>query len=90
MITKVREVLTIIKEAAQKFDGERFNLRKLNELEVWKEYEIEIADRFAALEILSDGEDINRTWENTKENIRTSAKKSLVLHELKQHNQWFD
>ena len=31
---------------------ERFNLRKLNELEVRKEYQIEIANRFAALENL--------------------------------------
>jgi hypothetical protein len=31
------------------FGGERFNLRKLNELEVRKEYRIEITNRFAAL-----------------------------------------
>ena len=30
----VREKLALSKQAAQKFDGERFNLRKLNELEV--------------------------------------------------------
>jgi hypothetical protein len=33
VVAKVREIL-----AAQKFDGERFNLRKLNELEVKKKY----------------------------------------------------
>jgi hypothetical protein len=27
MVTKVREILAIIKEAAQKFDGEKCNLR---------------------------------------------------------------
>jgi hypothetical protein len=58
-------------------DGERFNLRKLSELEVRKQYHIEISNRFAALENLTDGEDI-------KENIKTSAKESLGLHELKQ------
>jgi hypothetical protein len=42
------------------------------------------------LEILSDGEDINRAWENVKENIKTSARQSLGLHELKQHKPWFD
>jgi hypothetical protein len=36
------------------------------------------------LENLSDDEDINRAWENIKENIKTSAKGSLGLHELKQ------
>jgi hypothetical protein len=34
MVANVRERLAVSKLAAQKFDGERFNLRKLNELEV--------------------------------------------------------
>ena len=42
VVAKVRERLTVIKEAAQKFDGEKFNFRKLNELEVRKQYQIEI------------------------------------------------
>ena len=42
------------------------------------------------MENLSDGEDINRDWENIKENIKTSAKESLGLHELKQQKPWFD
>jgi len=29
-------------------------------------------------------------WENIKENIKTSAKESLCMHELKQRNLWFD
>ena len=39
---------------------------------------------------LSDNEDINRAWENIKQNIKTSAKGSLGLHELKHHLRWFD
>jgi len=42
------------------------------------------------LENLSDDEDVNRAWENTKANIKTSATESLNLHELKHHNPWFD
>ena len=57
----------------------------LNELEFRKHYQIEITNRFAALENLSDGKDIKRAWENIKENIKTSAKDSLGLHKLKQH-----
>ena len=49
----------------------RLNLRKLNELEVRKQYQIEISDTFAALENLSDGEDINRAWENITRNVIT-------------------
>jgi len=32
--------MVVSKQAAQKFDVERFNLRKLNELEVRKQYQI--------------------------------------------------
>ena len=82
--------MAVSKKAAQKFDGERFNLRKLNELEVRKQYEIENANRFAALENLSDDEDINTAWQNIKENIKTTAKESLSVHELKHHKPRFD
>ena len=70
----MRERLAVNKKAAQKFDGERFNLRKLNELEVKKKYQIEITNRFAALENSDVDDDVNRAWENIKENIKTSAK----------------
>jgi len=74
-LQKVREKLAVSKQAAHRFDGERFNLRKINEVEVRKQYQIEITNRFAALENLSDDEDINRAWENINENIKTSAKR---------------
>jgi len=63
------------------FDRRRFNLRKLNELEVRKQYQIEVKKRPAALENLSDSKDINRAWENIKENIKTSAKETRSLYE---------
>jgi hypothetical protein len=49
VVAKVRERLAVSKEAAQKSDVETFNLRKQNELEVRKQYQIEISNRFAAL-----------------------------------------
>jgi glycine betaine/choline ABC-type transport system substrate-binding protein len=87
---KLRERLAVRIQAAQKSFEERFNLRKLNELEVRKQYQIEISNRFAASENLSDSEDINMAWESVKENIKTSAKQSLDPLELKQHRPWFD
>jgi hypothetical protein len=42
------------------------------------------------LENLNISEDINRAWENMKENINISAQESLGLHERKQHKPWFD
>jgi hypothetical protein len=32
VVVKVRESLAVSKQAAHKFDGERFNLRKLNDV----------------------------------------------------------
>jgi hypothetical protein len=59
VVAKVKEILAVSKKTAQKSDGEIFNLRKLNELEVMKQYQIKISKRFAALENLSYSEDIN-------------------------------
>ena len=90
VVAKLRERLAVSKQAAQKFEGERFNLRKLKELEVMEKYQIEITNRFAAFENLNVDEDVNRVWENIKENIKTSGTESLGLHEWKQHKPWFD
>jgi len=67
---------------------ERFNLRKLSELKVRKQYQIEIT--FAALENLNDSKDINSAWENIRENFKSSAKEFPGLYKLKQHEPWCD
>jgi DNA repair ATPase RecN len=90
LIAKVRERLSVGKQAAQRFDRQRFNLKKLNELQVRKQYQTEIVNRFAAVENLNDDEDVNRVCENIKENIKTSTKANPGLQELKQHKPWFD
>ena len=90
MIAKVRERLAVGKQAAQRFDRQIFNLRKLNEPEVREHYQIEITNRFAAFKNSDDDEDVNRIWENIKENIQTSAKEILGLNEFKQNKPWFD
>jgi len=82
--------LAVRKKTAQRSDGIRFNLRKLNDLEVRKQYQIEITNTFSALENVSEDEDINRAWESIKENIKTSAAESLGMHEMKQHKPWFN
>jgi len=90
VVAKFGERMPVSKEAAQTFDVGRYYLRKLSELEGCKQYQIQISKRFAALENLNDSEDINMAWENIKENIKTSAKESLGLYELKQHKPLFD
>jgi hypothetical protein len=79
VVATVRESSAVSIQAAQKFHGERFNVRKLNELEVRKHYQMDITNRYAVMGNLWDDEDTNRVWENIK-----------GLHELKQHKPWFD
>jgi hypothetical protein len=59
VVGEVRGSLAVSKQAAQKFDVQRFYLRKPNELEVRKQYQIEKSKWFAVLENLQDSEDIN-------------------------------
>ena len=47
-------------------------------MEVRTQYQIKTSNRFAALKNF-DSEDINRAWEDIKENIKISAKDSLLL-----------
>ena len=75
MVAQVRERLTVSKQAAKKFEEERFNLRKLYELEIKKQYQIKIANRFTALKNLSNSEDIDRAWENIKEISKPQIKR---------------
>jgi hypothetical protein len=45
---------------------ERFNLKKLNEVEGKEQYHVEILNRFAALENLDPEVDTNKSWETVK------------------------
>jgi hypothetical protein len=62
-------MISVSKQARQKFDLERFELRKLNDIKVKEKY-MEISNRFAALENLDESLDINSAWESIKENIK--------------------
>jgi len=44
VIAKVRERLAVGKQDAQRYDRQRFNLRKLNEPEVREMYQIELTN----------------------------------------------
>ena len=83
VVAKVRERLAVNKQAAQNFDVERLSLRKLNKLEVRKQYQIKISNKFADFENISDSEEMHKAWENIKENKQISAIECLGLYELK-------
>jgi hypothetical protein len=58
-LNTIRERMAVSKQAAQKSDVERFNLRELNKLEVRKQHKIKISNRSGALKSLKYSEDIN-------------------------------
>jgi hypothetical protein len=77
VVAKVKERLAVNKERSQRFNMERFNLKKLNDVEGKEQFGVEVSNRFAALEDLDTEVEINSAWETIRENIKTSAKGSL-------------
>jgi hypothetical protein len=71
-------------------DMERLNLKKLNEGEVKKQYQVTISNKLAVLENLGNNGDINRVWDTIREDTKISAKDCLNHCELKHHKPWFN
>jgi hypothetical protein len=65
-------------------------LREPNDVEVTEKYQVEISNRFAALESLDESLDIINAWESIRENVKTLAKDNLGYHRLKRNKPWFD
>jgi hypothetical protein len=89
-VAKLRETISVSKPARRKCDLERFDLKKLNDIEVKEKYQVKISNRFAAVDNLYESCDINNGWESIRENIMTSAKDNLAYHRLKHKKPWFD
>jgi hypothetical protein len=53
-VAKLRERISVSKRARQKFELERFDLKKLDDIEIKEKYQVEISNRFAALESLDE------------------------------------
>jgi hypothetical protein len=60
-----------------------------DDVEVKEKYQVEISNRFGALENLHESLGINNAWES-RENIKTSTKENLGYHKLKHNKPWFD
>jgi hypothetical protein len=86
-VAKVRERLVVNKQRPQRPDMERFNLKKLNDVEGKEQFRVEVSNRFADLDTEVE---TNSTWETFRENIKISAKESLGYFELKKQKPWFD
>jgi hypothetical protein len=83
-VEKVKERLAVNKQRSHRFNMERFNLKKLNDVEGKKQFRVEVSkDLDAEVEINSD-------WETIRENIKITAKESLGYFELNKHKPWCD
>jgi hypothetical protein len=90
VVAKLRERISVIKRARQNFDLKRFDLKKIDGVEFKEKYQVEILNRFVALESLDECFNINNAWESIRENIKTSAKDNLGYQKLKHNKPWFD
>jgi hypothetical protein len=68
-VAKVRERLAVSKQTMRRHHMERFNLKKLNEIESQEEYRVDFSNRFAVLEHLDTEVYINKTWKTIRENV---------------------
>jgi hypothetical protein len=91
VVAKFRERLAVNKQRSQRFYVERFNIKKLNDVERKEQFRVEFSTRFAALEDL-DAEVAmgNGAWETIRDSIKISTKESLCCFEFKNHKQWCD
>jgi phosphomevalonate kinase len=86
----IRERLAVSKQKSHRVHMERFNLKKLNEVQGKEQYHVEISNRFAALENLDTEADVNKAWETVRQNIKISAKESLSYYEPMKNTSGFD
>jgi hypothetical protein len=80
VVAKVRERLEVNKQTMHIVNMERLNLKKLNALEVKKQYHAEFSNRLTVLEDLDTEVNTNRDWDSIRENI-----KIMNYYELKKH-----
>jgi hypothetical protein len=90
VVATVSKRLAVSKQTVHRVCMERFNLKKLNEVEDKEQSHVQISNRFANLENLDNEVDINRAWETIRENIKISANENLGYYELKKCKSWFN
>jgi hypothetical protein len=89
-VAKIRERIAVNKQGSHKFHMERFNLKKLIEVDNKEQYHAEVSNRFTTVEDMNSEVHTNSVWETVRENINISTKESLGYYELEKHKPWFD
>jgi hypothetical protein len=58
-VANLRERISVSKRERQNFDLERFDLTKLDDVQVTEKHQVEISNKFSALESLDEICDVN-------------------------------
>jgi hypothetical protein len=77
VVAKVRERLAVYKQRSRRFHMERFDPKKLNEVEGKEQFRVEVIIRFAALKGLGAEVEINSAWERIREKFSLTESKLL-------------
>jgi len=72
-VAKLREIISVITSKAKVW-FRKIDLTKLDDLEVKEKYQVEVSNRFSALEELNESFDINKAWSNIREMSRPQPK----------------
>jgi hypothetical protein len=65
-VATFRERLAVNKQRSHRFHIDRFNLKKLNNIEGKEQFFVEVSNRIAALEDLNAEVEINNAWETKR------------------------
>jgi hypothetical protein len=73
----------------ENFDMKRYNVKKLNYVEVIGKYVAKIPNRFAGLETMGRDDDVEKrkVWESTGGDISASCTENLGFINFKEHKQ---
>jgi hypothetical protein len=88
VVAKLRERISVSKRVRKNYDLERFDLEKLDNIEVKEKYQVEVSNRFVVSDSLDESFGINNAWDNIRENIKTSANENLGYQKLKPNKTW--
>ena len=66
-----------------------YNLNKLDDHETRKEYQIDVANRFLALEVLEISS-VDDNWVKIRDSIKASAKEKVGILEKDRNKPWID
>ena len=89
MVATLHERLSLKKGIKQHLVADRYKLNKLVNHESRKEYQIDVANRFSALEGLEISS-VDDTWTKIRDSIKAFAKEKVGVLETHRNKPWFD